>query len=95
MNLIEKEQNISFVFCKTTQIAKKTINHYRWLLFMNHSDFRIITDMVRVEEDGKPNYEAGICLMKELFHNLKYRFPILLYCKDVENAKKTCEKYQI
>ena len=42
--------------------------------------------MVRIE-DGKTNYLAGVNLMKDLFNDLNYRFPIFLFCNDIAYGK--------
>jgi len=40
---------------------------------------RVITDMVRTEEDGKMNIEAGIQIVRLLRDEFKYTKPILCY----------------
>ena len=54
---------VSCVFCTSTKDALYIISSYRWLLYFDNADFRIVTDMVRYE-DGIPNYTAGIDLLK-------------------------------
>ena len=86
-----EEKNISCVFCTNTIDALKVIDNYRWLLYFNKSDFRIVTDMVRKEGENM-NYTAGIDLLKALYQNYKYAFEVLVYCSDVKKAQENCEQ---
>ena len=67
---------------------------FRWLLFLDNAEFKVISDMVRIE-NGKKNYLAGVDLLKVLFHELKYRFEVLLFCKDTDYALKNCNQEKI
>ena len=46
---------MSIIFCTSTEMGLKVIERFRWLLLLNNSDLRIVTDMVRLE-NGKYNY---------------------------------------
>ena len=48
--------------------------------------------MVRIEEDGLPNFTAGIDLINELYTKYKYSFEVLIYCGDVESANLNCKQ---
>jgi hypothetical protein len=89
-----EKKGISFVLCTSAKEALEIISNYRWFLYLDDSDFKIITDMVRFEE-GKWNYEAGIVLVRELYKNYGYKFKTLVYCQDVEKASKMCENANI
>ena len=86
-----EERNISCVFCTNTTDALKVIDNYRWLLYFNKSDFRIVTDMVR-KEGETINHTAGIDLLKALYQNYKYAFEVMVYCSDVKKAQENCEQ---
>ena len=85
-----EEKGISCVFCVSTKDALRVIDNYRWLLYLHKADFRIITDMVRLE-DGIPNYTAGIDLVEKLFKDYQYNFDVLIFCQDTTKAQKNCE----
>ncbi len=75
----------------STSMAAKWAQEFSWLLNWMDVKFKVISDMVRVE-DGVNNYYAGIDLL-EIFYNIKgYSTPILVFCGDptkgIENAKK-------
>jgi hypothetical protein len=57
------------------------------MLFLDDSNFRIITDMVR-NENGQMNYYAGIDLLSYLFKVMKYKFEVLMFCKDTKKANE-------
>lgn len=42
------------------------------MIYLEGSNFRIVTDMVR-EENGKLNYQAGIDILSYLFKEIKYK----------------------
>jgi len=89
-----EKMEISCVFCTSTKDALKVISNYRWLLYFDQGDFRIITDMVR-NEDGKINYTAGIELLKELYQTYNYGFEVMIYCQDVKKAEDNCKKLDL
>ena len=89
-----ESQGISCVFCTSTEDALNIIDTYRWLLYIKKADFRIVTDMVRLE-NGKWNYLAGIDLMQILFEDYKYAFEVLVYCRDVEKAQMNCNNAKL
>ena len=85
-----EEKGISCVFCVSTKDALRVIDNYRWLLYFHKADFRIITDMVRYEDDV-PNYTAGIDLAEKLFKDYQYNFDVLIFCQDTARAHTNCE----
>ena len=85
-----ENNNDSCVFCISTKDALKVIETYRWLLYFENANFRIITDMVR-DEDGKKNFTAGIDLVEELMKKYKYNFEVLIFCTDTKRAKENCD----
>ena len=89
-----ESKGISCVFCTSTEDALNIIDTYRWLLYIKKADFRIVTDMVRLE-NGEWNYLAGIDLMRILFKDYKYGFEVLVYCRDVEQAQTNCENAEL
>lgn len=86
-----ENQGVSVVMSTSTKEAISVISVFRWLLYFPNSAFKIVTDMVR-NEDGLPNFNAGIDLIEELCMKFKYSFEILCFCIDVEKAKENCAK---
>lgn len=84
-----EKEGISVVCCQSTEEACRMLNSYSWLLHLNSSDFRVVTDMVRVE-GGKTNYHAGIEVTRKLRQDYFFGHRVLIYCKDEEAAKKNC-----
>ena len=84
----------SILFCVSTEDALRLIHNCSYLLHFGKSNFKIITDMVRVE-NGVINYYAGIDLLKELFNEYEYKYEVMIYCSDVISARKNCEKHEI
>jgi hypothetical protein len=75
----------------STRMAAKWTQEFSWLLNWMDVKFKVVSDMVRIE-DGVNNYYAGIDLL-EIFYNIKgYSTPILVFCGDatfgIENAEK-------
>ena len=89
-----ESQGISCVFCTSTQDALNVIDTYRWLLYLQRADFRIVTDMVRLERE-EMNYVAGIELMQILFEDYRYGFEVLVYCNDVTKAENNCDNAKL
>ncbi|KAL4473671.1 hypothetical protein ABPG74_022535 [Tetrahymena malaccensis] len=86
---IEKQNsNISIVFCKSTLEAERILNQFKWIAHLEKSAIRIISDMVRIEEDGQTNQKAGLDLAELFFKQLKYNNQILIFCVNVEKANK-------
>lgn len=72
-------------------MAAKWTQEFSWLLNWMDIKFKVVSDMVRIE-NGVQNYYAGIDLL-EMFYNIKgYSTPILVFCRDsargIENAKQ-------
>jgi len=83
---LEKEE-VLCAFCTSTKYALKVINNYRWLLYFDQGDFRIITEIVRYK-DGRLNYTAGIDFLKRLSQTYNYGFAVMIYCKEVKKAEE-------
>jgi ubiquitin C len=79
----------SCVMCTSTKDALLLLRSYRWLMHLEEGNFRIVTDMVRLE-DGKMNYNAGIDLIKEIRKKYHYSHKIMIYCGDVQKARENC-----
>ena len=47
--------------------------------------------MVR-DEENKMNYLAGIDFLNYLYNDFKYPFEALIFCGDVDYARKNCEE---
>jgi len=88
IRVLEKE-GVSIVCCQSTEEAFKLLDTYKWLLYLNNADFRVVTDMVRVE-NGQYNYYAGLDLIKGLRKTYNYGHQVLIYCNDVAAAQKNC-----
>ena len=84
-------RGISVVFATTTQQAVALVQVFRWLLYFQNSNLKIVTDMVR-DENGKMNYTAGLDLIEEFCMKFKYSFHILCFCKDVVKAEENAKK---
>ncbi|KAL4495514.1 hypothetical protein ABPG72_020255 [Tetrahymena utriculariae] len=87
--------NTCVVFCITTEQADSILEIFKWILHLDASQVRIISDMVRIEEDGKYNYYAGLDLAKLFFVTHKYTNQILIYCNNVEKAKENLSFYKL
>ena len=67
-------------------MAEKWTQEFHWILNWMDVNFKVVSDMVRVE-DGVKNYYAGIDLL-EKFYNIKgYSTPILIFCSDTTRGK--------
>ena len=60
------------------------------MIYLEGSNFRIVTDMVR-NENGKLNYLAGIDLLTYLFKEIDYKNEVMVFCGDVKKAKENCK----
>ena len=60
------------------------------MIYLEGSNFRIVTDMVR-EEKGKLNYLAGIDLLAYLFKEIDYKNEVMVFCGDVKKAEENCK----
>ncbi|CAD8201346.1 unnamed protein product [Paramecium pentaurelia] len=89
---IERQNNkISIIFCTSTKDAIQIIQKYKWLIYLAQSQFRVVSDMVRIEE-GKTNYNAGIDLLCHLYQQMKYKNHTLIFCGDQQRAQGECKK---
>jgi len=84
-----ERQDISVLPCPSTKRALEFLESYRWLFFLNGTHFRLISDMVRVE-DTQTNYCAGIDLIEILRKKHQSQHEILIFCNDVEKARENC-----
>eukprot|EP01084_Bolivina_argentea_P204957 350120_1 len=84
-----EKQNISVIICVSTKEAELILNNYQWILRLKNGDIRIVTDMVRMENE-KRIFDAGINLIKLLRMKYKYNHKVLIFCGDVVSAKKQC-----
>ncbi|EAR92422.2 polyubiquitin (macronuclear) [Tetrahymena thermophila SB210] len=92
-NYIETQNpNVSIVFCKTTYEANRILSQFNWIVHLEQSAIRVITDMVRIEEDGKTNQQAGLELAELLFKQLKKSIEIMIFCQNVEQANKNLKE---
>jgi ubiquitin C len=84
---------ISVVICTSTEEAIFILENYSWLLSIDGSDFRVVTDMVRLEK-GKWNYTAGIDLITSMREQFQYHHKILIYCKDTKKASEAVQGFK-
>lgn len=74
-----RAKGVEVIQLTSTMMAEKWTKEFHWLLNWMDVKFKVISDMVRVE-NGVNNYYAGIDLL-ERFYNLRgYSTPILIYC---------------
>ncbi|CAD8098250.1 unnamed protein product [Paramecium sonneborni] len=78
---------ISIIYCLSTAEAVNIINFYRVIVTKVIKQFRVVTDMVRLE-NNKMNYYAGIDLIEILYKQFQFQNQILVYCSDEKNAQK-------
>ncbi len=90
---IEKNQ-ISCLFCLSTKDAVRVIERHQWLLYLESPDFKIITNMARIE-DGVLESQAGVDLIHKLVMEYRYFFEILIFCHDPEGAQKDCDSRKL
>ena len=90
-----EQKGFSFIFCTTTKQAIVAITRHRWMITLQKTNVKIITDMARLEQDGKMNYEAGICLIEEIMKNFKYDFDILIHCYDTLKAEENLKSKKL
>jgi len=81
-------KGVSIVIRTTTQETIQLLEQQEKLITKSISEFRIVTDMVR-KNDNKINYYAGAELIKQL-RDKGYQQEILIYCKDEKRAKENC-----
>jgi hypothetical protein len=62
-------------------MALQWASEFNWLLNWMDIKFKVISDMVRIE-NGKPNYFAGIDLLEQFYNIQGYSTPILVFCSD-------------
>ncbi|CAD8064202.1 unnamed protein product [Paramecium sonneborni] len=93
-DLERQNQKISVIFCTSTKDAILIIQKYKWMIYLQSSQFRVVSDMVRIEE-GKMNYNAGIDLIHYLYQQMKYKNRTLIFCGDQKRALKECQDRKI
>eukprot|EP01094_Clydonella_sp_ATCC50884_P016691 TRINITY_DN2780_c0_g1_i1.p1 TRINITY_DN2780_c0_g1~~TRINITY_DN2780_c0_g1_i1.p1 ORF type:complete len:511 (-),score=201.65 TRINITY_DN2780_c0_g1_i1:251-1783(-) len=90
----------SVVCCTSTEDAVEALKMYRWLLFLNDSDIRIVTDMVRYEPlyepltAPAPNYLAGVHFIQHVRSDLSLTHHVLIFCTNVRRCKETCDAHE-
>jgi len=84
------KQEISVVCATTTQQALSLLDTYKWLLYLDEADIRVVSDMVRIEEDkDKPIFDAGVQFVSKL-RERGFGHKVLIFCKDVKAARNNC-----
>jgi len=76
------QKSISCVFCVSTKDALDVFEKYRWLLYFENKNCKIITDMIR-DQDGVVNYSAGLALVEKLVRDHQEDFEVFICCGDV------------
>ncbi|CAD8079308.1 unnamed protein product [Paramecium sonneborni] len=82
---------ISVIFCTTTKDAIRIIKKYRWMIYLTSSQFRVVSNLARIEE-GKMNYNAGIELLCHLYQQMKYKNQSLIFSDDFQRVKEELNK---
>lgn len=83
-----ESENINVIIATTTAKACEIIDRG-----VDGWNFRVITDMHRVEENGVSVAHAGLRLMEELLSRRMAVYPILLYTGTRKNVQVWEEKY--
>ncbi|CAD8209216.1 unnamed protein product [Paramecium octaurelia] len=92
---IEIQHNkVSVIFCTSTKDAILIIQKYKWMIYLSESQFRVISDMVRIE-DGQPNQNTGIELLCHLYQQMKYKNITLIFCGNQYRAEEECKSRNI
>jgi len=91
-----EKKGISVLPITSTKLALNFLRDYRWLFYLKNSQFKIVTDMVREEEELEStkvskNYEAGILLIQKIQEEHKYGHKILVFCTDTKKALENCK----
>ena len=74
-----QKRDIEIIQLTSTKMAEKWTEEFSWILNWMDVKFKVVSDMVRVENEVS-NYYAGIDLL-ERFYNIKgYSTPILIFC---------------
>lgn len=82
-----QKRDIEIIQLTSTRMAEKWTQEFNWILNWMDVKFKVVSDMVRVE-NGNNNYYAGIDLL-ERFYNIKgYSTPILIFCNDTKRGKE-------
>lgn len=66
------------------------MKEFAWILNWKGIQLRIISDMVRLE-DEKMNFYSGIDLLEMLYNKCGYTTPMLIYCSDTKQAEVNIE----
>ena len=80
---------MSVVFCEDTETAKLVLNGSKWLMDFENTDIRVVSDMVRKEENNW-NYTAGVDLLKFLYNENNFPLKSYLFVGDVKRATDSC-----
>jgi len=95
-----EKKGISVLPITSTKLALNFLRDYRWLFYLKNSQFKIVTDMVREEEELEStkvskNYEAGILLIQKIQEEHKYGHKILVFCTDTKKKHSKIAKQKI
>ena len=91
IDTLEKKE-IEVMQLVSTKISDIWVREFGWFLNWKEIKYKIVTDMVRTEEEND-NYYAGIDLLEKLFNEYGFTAPILIYCGDTETSpnKVSCK----
>lgn len=89
-----EEKDTTVVFCTSTKDAKDLFQSHGWLLSLDDSKFRVVSDMVR-DENGKPNYIAGIELLKSIFEDYNPNARSMIFCNNLQKANESAENAKL
>ena len=84
IHTLEKKA-ISVIICKTTNEAINILETYKWILNLNNSDIRIVTDMKRYD-----NPIAGIDFIKLLRNKHKFMNNVLIFTGSEHYTRQHC-----
>jgi len=87
MDLSERA-GVTCVHLHSTEDARDFFDRCPFILERDHTSLRVITDMVRTEEDGKQNIEAGLDLIAMLAGRGYWRQPIMCFTGSVHLGEK-------
>jgi len=98
-SIMDNSENVGVtcVHLHSTKVAKEFFETHSEILNRDIESLRIITDMVRTEEDKKLNIEAGLELTKLLRDTFKYSKSILCYTgpRYLENNRKKFQQHNM
>lgn len=86
---------ISAVCCTNTEEALTRIRNYQWMIHLDGTKVRIVTDHTRKELDENGNvylnHKAGVEFIERLRGEVGCVDDVMMYCGDVERARKELE----